>query len=109
MLLDVKNITQAKAVRIHADKCAFFDCGFLGVQDTLNDDSGRHYYHNCYIQGGVDFIYGNGQSIFEVKLKLNLFHIPLIYNLLHRLKINMFGEYAGMYNIFFNGKIWSQI
>lgn len=59
-------ITQAKAARIHADKCVFFDCAFLGVQDTLYDDDGRHYYRNCYIQGGSDFIYGNGQSIFEV-------------------------------------------
>nr|KYP39073.1 Putative pectinesterase 10 [Cajanus cajan] len=58
-------ITQAVAARIHADKCAFFNCAFLGVQDTLYDDFGRHYYHNCYIQGGVDFIFGNGQSIFE--------------------------------------------
>ncbi|RZB89963.1 putative pectinesterase 29 [Glycine soja] len=58
-------ITQAKAARIHADKCVFFDCAFLGVQDTLYDDDGRHYYRNCYIQGGSDFIYGNGQSIFE--------------------------------------------
>ncbi|KAG5132429.1 hypothetical protein JHK82_023617 [Glycine max] len=58
-------ITQAKAARIHADKCVFFDCAFLGVQDTLYDDDGRHYYSNCYIQGGSDFIYGNGQSIFE--------------------------------------------
>ncbi|XP_004516153.1 probable pectinesterase 29 [Cicer arietinum] len=65
VLLDVNNITQAKAARISGDKCAFFDCGFLGVQDTLYDDDGRHYYHNCYIQGGTDFIYGNGQSLFE--------------------------------------------
>ncbi|KAL2326473.1 hypothetical protein Fmac_025531 [Flemingia macrophylla] len=60
-----KMITQAYAAQIQADKCAFFDCGFLGVQDTLYDVYGHHYYKNCYIQGGVDFIFGNGQSIFE--------------------------------------------
>ncbi|XP_020206968.2 probable pectinesterase 29 [Cajanus cajan] len=59
------NITQAVAARIHGDKCAFFNCSFLGVQDTLYDEYGRHYYRNCYIQGGIDFIFGNGQSIFE--------------------------------------------
>ncbi|XP_050918227.1 probable pectinesterase 29 isoform X2 [Lathyrus oleraceus] len=58
-------VTQAKAAKIHADKCAFYSCSFLGVQDTINDDDGRHYYKNCYIQGSTDFIYGNGQSLFE--------------------------------------------
>ncbi|KAL2326474.1 hypothetical protein Fmac_025532 [Flemingia macrophylla] len=58
-------ITQAYAAQIQGDKCAFFNCGFLGVQDTLYDQSGRHYYKNCYIQGGIDFIFGDGQSIFE--------------------------------------------
>ncbi|XP_027357214.1 probable pectinesterase 29 [Abrus precatorius] len=63
--LDESNITQAVAAQINADKCAFFHCAFLGVQDTLWDCYGRHYYHGCYIQGGIDFIFGNGQSIFE--------------------------------------------
>ncbi|KAK7259189.1 hypothetical protein RIF29_24789 [Crotalaria pallida] len=35
------------------------------VQDTLFDSYGRHYYQNCYIQGHTDFIFGEGQSIFE--------------------------------------------
>ncbi|XP_058747088.1 probable pectinesterase 55 [Vicia villosa] len=59
------SVIQAIAVKIHADKCAFYSCSFLGVQDTINDDDGRHYYNNCYIQGATDFIYGNGQSLFE--------------------------------------------
>ncbi|XP_004509504.1 probable pectinesterase 29 [Cicer arietinum] len=58
-------ITQAVAALIHGDKCAFYDCAFYGVQDTLYDHRGRHYYHNCYIQGGTDFVFGYGQSIFE--------------------------------------------
>ncbi|KAK7259187.1 hypothetical protein RIF29_24787 [Crotalaria pallida] len=60
-----RNVVPAVAVRVHADKCAFIDCGFIGVQDTLFDSYGRHYYHNCYIQGATDFIFGRGQSIFE--------------------------------------------
>ncbi|KAL5791964.1 hypothetical protein ACOSP7_000558 [Xanthoceras sorbifolium] len=26
---------------------------------------GRHYFSNCYIEGGMDFIFGSGQSIYE--------------------------------------------
>ncbi|XP_027357239.1 probable pectinesterase 29 [Abrus precatorius] len=65
VIMEKTRITQAKAARIHADKCVFINCAFLGVQDTLYDSYGRHYYYNCYIQGGIDFIYGSGQSIFE--------------------------------------------
>ncbi|KAL2326475.1 hypothetical protein Fmac_025533 [Flemingia macrophylla] len=63
-----ETITQAYAAQIQADKCAFFNCAFIGVQDTLYDQYGRHYYHNCYIRGGIDFIFGNGQSIFEASI-----------------------------------------
>ncbi|XP_058745631.1 probable pectinesterase 29 [Vicia villosa] len=65
VLSDVVDVVPAKAAKIHADKCAFYSCSFFGVQDTINDDDGRHYYNNCYIQGATDFIYGNGQSLFE--------------------------------------------
>ncbi|XP_058747087.1 probable pectinesterase 55 [Vicia villosa] len=64
-VVEANGITQGVAARIHADKCVFYSCGFLGVQDTLFSDIGRHYFKQCFIQGGVDFIYGNGQSIFE--------------------------------------------
>ncbi|KAH7521106.1 hypothetical protein JRO89_XSUnG0111600 [Xanthoceras sorbifolium] len=56
---------EALAARIYGDKSAFFDCGFVGVQDTLWDVQGRHYFNNCYIEGAIDFIFGRGQSIFE--------------------------------------------
>ncbi|KAE8009327.1 hypothetical protein FH972_005771 [Carpinus fangiana] len=59
------NLTQAAAARIVGDKSVFSHCAFVGVQDTLWDDHGRHYFHKCYIQGGVDFIFGNGRSIYE--------------------------------------------
>ncbi|KAF4378163.1 hypothetical protein F8388_009008 [Cannabis sativa] len=38
---------------------------FVGLQDTLLDDNGRHYYKNCYIEGATDFICGNAASLFE--------------------------------------------
>ncbi|CAN1161634.1 Putative pectinesterase 52 [Linum perenne] len=58
-------LVPALAARIYGDKSAFYDCGFIGVQDTLWDVQGRHYYLNCYIEGAIDFIFGNGQSFYE--------------------------------------------
>lgn len=59
---------QAVAIRIAGDQAAFFGCGFFGAQDTLHDDRGRHYFKDCYIQGSIDFIFGNGKSLYEVTL-----------------------------------------
>ncbi|XP_044472349.1 probable pectinesterase 53 [Mangifera indica] len=56
---------QAVAFRISADTASFWGCKFLGAQDTLYDQLGRHYYKDCYIEGSVDFIFGNGLSLFE--------------------------------------------
>ena len=59
---------QAVAIRISGDQSAFFGCGFFGAQDTLHDDRGRHYFKDCYIQGSIDFIFGNARSFYEVRL-----------------------------------------
>lgn len=56
----------AVAAMIYGDKSSFYRCGFFGLQDTLWDGQGRHYYHLCTIQGAVDFIFGSAQSIFQV-------------------------------------------
>ncbi|XP_023916953.1 probable pectinesterase 8 [Quercus suber] len=56
---------QAVALRISGDQAAFWGCGFFGAQDTLHDDKGRHYFRDCYIQGSIDFIYGNGKSFYQ--------------------------------------------
>lgn len=64
---------QAVAFRISADTAAFVGCKFLGAQDTLYDHIGRHYYKDCYIEGSVDFIFGNGLSLFEVNIFFNSF------------------------------------
>ncbi|KAH7858234.1 hypothetical protein Vadar_021580 [Vaccinium darrowii] len=58
-------ITPAVAAMISGDKSAFYRCGFFGLQDTLWDVQGRHYFKLCSIQGAVDFIFGAGQSIYE--------------------------------------------
>ncbi|XP_073391746.1 probable pectinesterase 68 [Physcomitrium patens] len=40
------------------------NCAFYGGQDTLCDDTGRHYFKNCYVQGSIDFVFGNGHSMY---------------------------------------------
>lgn len=80
-------VGQALAVYVDGDRNAFYDCRFLGSQDTIFDAPlplkeaqpggfkgpgefkprtiGRHYYENCFIQGDVDFIFGSGIAWFE--------------------------------------------
>ncbi|KAF9604653.1 hypothetical protein IFM89_008984 [Coptis chinensis] len=52
----VRKGAQAVAVNIEADQAAFYRCGFYGIQDTLLDNKGKHYYNNCFIEGATDFI-----------------------------------------------------
>ncbi|GMP39949.1 hypothetical protein CsSME_00010594 [Camellia sinensis var. sinensis] len=47
----VDEVKPAVAARIYGDKAAFYDC--------------RHYFNSCYIEGAIDFIWGDGQSFFE--------------------------------------------
>ncbi|KAJ1418778.1 Pectinesterase, catalytic [Sesbania bispinosa] len=62
---DEKSVgAQALAMRISGDKAAFYNCKFIGFQDTLCDDTGRHFFKDCYIQGTYDFIFGNGKSFY---------------------------------------------
>lgn len=68
---------QAVAMRISGDKAAFHNCHFIGFQDTLCDDRGRHFFRDCYIQGTVDFIFGNGKSLYLVRPLLLLNQISL--------------------------------
>ena len=60
-------VGQAVAVRITADRVAFFNCRFLGFQDTLypQGEKSRQYYKNCYIEGTVDFIFGWSTAVFD--------------------------------------------
>lgn len=58
--------TPAAAALIYGNNCYFYRVGFYGWQDTLWDSRGQHYFKKCTIQGAVDFIFGNGTSIYEV-------------------------------------------
>ncbi|XP_038972005.1 pectinesterase 31-like, partial [Phoenix dactylifera] len=56
---------QAVAIRVTADRCAFYNCRFLGWQDTLYLHYGKQYLRDCYIEGSVDFIFGNATALLE--------------------------------------------
>lgn len=80
-------IGQAVAVYAHCDKTIFRNCTFKGFQDTLftgplppapkerltfggvplreHHAHYRQFYHNCYIEGTVDFIFGGATAYFE--------------------------------------------
>ena len=58
-------VGQALAIRIEGDRVAFRNCRFLGWQDTILANRGRHYFENCYITGHVDFIFGGAIAFFE--------------------------------------------
>lgn len=57
-------VGQALAIRIDADRVVFRNCRFLGWQDTILANRGRHYFENCYIEGHVDFIFGGATCYF---------------------------------------------
>ncbi|KFY80011.1 hypothetical protein V499_01074 [Pseudogymnoascus sp. VKM F-103] len=55
---------QAVAVTANGDKQGYYACGFYGYQDTLYAKSGKQYYSNCYVEGAVDYIFGNAAAWF---------------------------------------------
>src|SRR5687768_4936373 len=57
--------SQAVAVLVEADRAVFRNCRFLGWQDTLYAKNGRQYYKDSYIEGHVDFIFGQAAAVFE--------------------------------------------
>jgi pectinesterase len=59
------NTGQAVAIAVRADRAVFKHCRFLGYQDTLFADYGRQYYLDSYIEGAVDFIFGNAAAVFD--------------------------------------------
>lgn len=57
--------SQAVAVVAEADRLVFKNCRFLGWQDTLYAKGGRQLYKDCYIEGSVDFIFGQASAVFD--------------------------------------------
>lgn len=80
-------VGQALAAYVDGDCVAFYECRFLGNQDTLFTgplppkprDRGsfggprdgaprravRQYYSRCYLEGDIDFIFGSATAVFE--------------------------------------------
>jgi len=58
-------VGQALAIRIDGDRVVFRGCRFLGWQDTVFTNRGRHFFQDCYIQGHVDFIFGGSTAFFD--------------------------------------------
>lgn len=58
---------QAVALHVEGDRVAFFNCRFLGNQDTiyLGREGCRNFFSNCYIEGTTDFIFGASTAWFE--------------------------------------------
>jgi pectinesterase len=59
------NTGQAVALANRSDRSVIKNCRLLGHQDTLFADYGRQYYVDSYIEGGVDYIFGNAAAVFE--------------------------------------------
>ncbi len=71
--------SQALALLVTGDRATFNNIRLLGNQDTLFTGSkhcsgegvarsctpARQYFSNCYIEGNVDFIFGDGKTAFE--------------------------------------------
>jgi pectin methylesterase-like acyl-CoA thioesterase len=56
--------TQAEALRVQADQVVLRDATFKSLQDTLLL-SGRVYVVTSYIEGNVDFVWGEGVTYFD--------------------------------------------
>ena len=58
-------VGQALALRVDGDRVVFRGCRFLGWQDTILVNRGRHYFSGCLIVGATDFIFGGATAFFE--------------------------------------------
>ena len=62
--------SQAVALLITADRAVLENVRLLGAQDTLyaaskKDKQSRQYFKNCYVEGHVDFIFGDAKAFFD--------------------------------------------
>lgn len=58
-------VGQALALRVDGDRVVFRNCRFVGWQDTIFLNRGRHYFEDSFIAGHVDFIFGGATAFFQ--------------------------------------------
>lgn len=60
-------VGQAVSIIVRSDRASFYNCRFLGFQDTLytHKAGSKQYYKKCYIEGTVDFIFGSSIAYFD--------------------------------------------
>jgi polygalacturonase len=73
----LSNGSQALALLVTGDRAVFHNVHLLGNQDTVFAGSqgcttntprcqpARQYFSDCYIEGNVDFIFGDGKAVFD--------------------------------------------
>ncbi|KAF3766898.1 family 8 carbohydrate esterase, partial [Cryphonectria parasitica EP155] len=68
--IDIKNTygegSQAIALSAYNTNQGYYGVGLYGYQDTLLAETGNQIYANCYIEGAVDFIFGQDARIWVV-------------------------------------------
>ena len=62
-----RDIAQACAVTVDAERVAFIRCRFIGNQDTIYTygKAQKQYFRDCHIEGTTDFIFGASTCWFE--------------------------------------------
>ncbi|KAE9408329.1 pectin lyase-like protein [Gymnopus androsaceus JB14] len=55
---------QALALSAYGTNGGFYGCGFYSFQDTVLAEEGVQFYGSCYIEGAVDFIFGQSAFAF---------------------------------------------
>lgn len=60
-------VGQAVALHLDGDRVQVINCTITGHQDTLylTGENFRQYFHNCFISGTTDFIFGEATAVFE--------------------------------------------
>lgn len=77
--------SQAVALSVTGDRGVFTHVRLLGAQDTLYANKGaegrmsRQYYTDCYIEGHVDFIFGNAKAYFKNCELHGIAHVSVMY------------------------------
>jgi len=57
--------SQAVALLVSGNQVQFRSCRFISFQDTLYVRKAKQYFRDCYVEGTVDFIFGDGTTVFD--------------------------------------------